>query len=407
MHDICMVFPSYWSRRSEIGWQPGDAVYDHPIPVDEEGTLLRALRSLNILNRQDFSVIVLAVPTTSDINDEVEDKVSSILCEAGKETSIPLHLFGPSHLEIVHRVLAAEKRKSLVSLLQMRGYSPVRNLCLFVPHLFGADTAILIDDDEVFEDPEFIDKAMAHIGKNFEDVPVRGVAGYYLQSDGTYKVQKKQEPWMTHWNQVEKMNEAFDAFIGHPPAFKQTPFVFGGNMVVHRDLFMKVPFDPLVPRGEDIDYLMNARMFGFTFFLDTRLSIKHLPPPKSHPVWRQMRADVFRFLFEREKLRKQREVEGMTRVFPEDFDPYPGVFLKDDLENKVTHASSVLSSEYRRKGDIEGAREALKTVELMRASLAENNRNPFEDLLVLQKKWENLMALVDRPETRREMTVRV
>jgi len=294
MHDICMVFPSYWSRRSEIGWQPGDAVYDHPIPVDEEGTLLRALRSLNILNRQDFSVIVLAVPTTSDINDEVEDKVSSILCEAGKETNIPLHLFGPSHLEIVHRVLAAEKRKSLVSLLQMRGYSPVRNLCLFVPHLFGADTAILIDDDEVFEDPEFIDKAMAHIGKNFEDVPVRGVAGYYLQSDGTYKVQKKQEPWMTHWNQVEKMNEAFDAFIGHPPAFKQTPFVFGGNMVIHRDLFMKVPFDPLVPRGEDIDYLIQKGA-GYLFISDTTLLKKdYLKPFLSRPVGSYKNIKVFK-----------------------------------------------------------------------------------------------------------------
>jgi len=400
-----MVFPSYWARRSDIGWQEGDAVYDHPIPVDEEGTLLRALKSLSVLNRKDFSVVVIAVPTTPDINDEVENKVMSILCEAAKEIDIPLHMFGPGRLEAVHRALAARERKDLMPLLQLRGYSPVRNLCLFAPHLLGARTAILIDDDEVFEDPEFIDKAMAHIGKDFEGVPVRAVAGYYLQEDGTYRVRKKQAPWMVHWNQVEKMNEAFDVFIGRPPSFKPTPFVFGGNMVIHRDLFMKVPFDPLVPRGEDIDYLMNARMFGFTFFLDTRLNIKHLPPPKSHPVWRQLREDVFRFLFEREKIRKQRDVEGMVRVSPENFDPYPGVFLRDDLEDKVARASSVLSAEYQKNGDTEAARESLKTVELMRASLVENARNPFEDLLVLQKKWETLMQLTDDAALRREMGI--
>ena len=403
MSEICMVFPSYWARRSDIGWQDGDAVYDHPIPVDEEGTLLRALKSLAVLNRRDFSVVVLAVPTTPDINDAVEDKVTSILRKAAKEIDIPLHLFGPSRLETVHRTLTARGREDLAPLLQLRGYAPVRNLCLFASHLLGARTAILIDDDEVFEDPEFIDRAMAHIGKDFEEVPVRAVAGYYLQQDGTYKVRKKREPWMVHWNQVEKMNEAFDAFIGCPPTFKPTPFVFGGNMVIHRDLFMKVPFDPLVPRGEDIDYLMNARMFGFTFFLDTRLNIKHLPPSKSHPVWRQMREDVFRFLFEREKIRQQRDVEGMTRVFPEDFDPYPGVFLKADLEDKVAQASSALSAEYRKKGGDEGAREALKTVRLMQASLAGKGRNPFEDLLALQRKWEGLMRLTDETALRREM----
>ena len=62
-------------------------------------------------------------------------------------------------------------------------------------------------------------------------------------------------------------------------------------MILHRELFECVPFDPLVTRGEDVDYLINSRMFGFSFFLDNTLSIKHLPQPKSHPQWKRLRED--------------------------------------------------------------------------------------------------------------------
>jgi len=51
-------------------------------------------------------------------------------------------------------------------------------------------------------------------------------------------------------NAISKMNEAFDKIIGTEPRLKETPFVFGGNMVIHRDLFSVIPFDPNVPRGE-------------------------------------------------------------------------------------------------------------------------------------------------------------
>ncbi len=392
MTDACMVFPSYWAREKAKGWQPGDAVYDHPIPLDEEGTLLRALKSLSVLDSKDFEVVVLAVPTSDDISEAVEEKVAGIVEEAKMEVDIPIRVFGPSHLREIHLLLDKEGEGDLKDLLQLRGYSNVRNLCVFVPHILGKTVAILIDDDEVFEDPRFVDKALEKMGHTLDGKKVLAVAGYYLQANGEYRVEKPVEPWMKYWDQMERMNEAFDAYIGRPPRYKVTPFVFGGNMVLHRDLFKKIPFDPLVPRGEDIDYLINARMYGFPFFLDNTLSIKHLPPPKSHPVWRRLREDVFRFLFEREKIRRQKEITGMTRVQPEDFDPYPGAFLKDDLEQKVEKASEVLAGMYRQKGDAEGAKEALRTVDLMREALRDE-RDPFDDLVRLQSRWEKLMNL--------------
>ena len=67
-------------------------------------------------------------------------------------------------------------------------------------------------------------------------------------------------------------------------------------MVVHREVFTHIPFDPNITRGEDIDFLINVRMFGYKFFLDNTLSIKHLPPPKPHQVWKQQRQDIYRFV---------------------------------------------------------------------------------------------------------------
>ena len=51
---VTMVISSYWGRESDVGWKKGDAVYDHPVPLDSNGTLLRTIQSTNILRDQDF-----------------------------------------------------------------------------------------------------------------------------------------------------------------------------------------------------------------------------------------------------------------------------------------------------------------------------------------------------------------
>jgi len=44
-----VLIPTYWSRKKADGWREGDAVYDHPTPLDEEGTLARTLESMKLL----------------------------------------------------------------------------------------------------------------------------------------------------------------------------------------------------------------------------------------------------------------------------------------------------------------------------------------------------------------------
>ena len=51
MKKVTMAIPSYWGRPRDQGWREGDLVFDHPTPLDEEGTLRRALEKWGYIER--------------------------------------------------------------------------------------------------------------------------------------------------------------------------------------------------------------------------------------------------------------------------------------------------------------------------------------------------------------------
>ena len=397
---VTMVIPSYWGRKKSEGWRETDDVYDHPTPLDETGTLGRVLKSLSILESKDFNLVVLGISTAQDIQREVESKISSIIKE--EATEVKTIFFSYSHLHKIHEHLTNHGQDKFTPLLRLSGYSNVRNLCLFSAHLLGSEAAVLIDDDEIFEDPQFMEKALEFIGKKIQGNKVLAVAGYYINPDNDFLINKEIVPWMTYWNKIDFMNQAFKEIIGKPPRLKETPFVFGGNMVVHRDLFTYVPFDPSVPRGEDIDYLINVRMFGFRFYLDNQLSIKHDAPPKTHPTWRKVREDILRFVFEKSKLDAQEPAPGMKRITAEDLDPFPGEFLREDLQNRIFNSNVMLAVDYLRQGDKRGAVECMNNIFLAKTK-AVPETNSFQNLIQLQKTWEDLMGYFSSEKVRQEV----
>ncbi len=161
-------------------------------------------------------------------------------------------------------------------------------------------------------------------------------------------------------------------------------------MVIHKNLYQIVPFDPQVCRGEDIDYLINAKMFGFDFFLDNKLSIKHLPPKKTHPIWKRTREDIYRFIYEKSKIDSQYEVSNMRTVTAKDFSPYPGEFLTDELENKIFKTNLLLALEYLANNEVEACKESIKNIYLsIHEAIPE--KDPFTAYRKIQKYWEKLI----------------
>ncbi len=395
-----MVIPTYWGREKGVGYKEGDAIYDHPTPLDEEGTLKKVIESVRILHQKDFELVIIGVATSPDIESQVEEKIKTIT--EGTETHVPLFAFSYSELKNTVGFLNSCEKREFADLLQLKGYSNVRNLCLIIPQLLGSGTAILIDDDEVFEDPDFIRKAREFLREELDGERIYAKAGYYLTPQGGYVVKKEILPWMTYWNKIGWMNQAFEKFIGTEPRLKRTPFVFGGNMVICKEIFAKIPFDPGITRGEDIDYLMNARMFGYDFYLDNQLSIKHDPPPKPHPEWRKLREDTSRFVFSRRKLQLQKPTTGMMKITPEMFDPYPGNFLKDDLDELIFRSNLMLGTRYLAEGDLTGYKECMRNVYLSQTDAVPES-DPFERLVNLQKRWEKLMRYLGEEKVKSEI----
>jgi len=388
-----MIIPTYWGRDSASGWQPGDAVYDHPTPLDEDGTLLQTLDSLKVLDDTDYSLVILACATAPDIEGAVEQRVKEMVRAA--DPPVESHVISHSHLHECHRALEDIGRDDLVGVLSLTGYSNIRNMCLFVPYVMGADIAVLIDDDEWFDDPKFMTKAREFIGSRFMGQTIDGVAGYYVNAKGTYYDDVPEEiHWMTYWDRFGSKREAFDQIIPGKPRLKLTPFAFGGCMVISRALIRHVPFDPRVTRGEDTDYVMNARMFGFDFFLDNALYIQHRPPSKTHPTWQRFREDIFRLLYGKAKLDGQTPQANMDIVTAEDFDPYPGEFLKDTLEDKILKTNLILALDYLANDRVEDAKETIRNIWLAKTKAIPSD-NPFETYLAFQRRWRALRKLAD------------
>ena len=387
-----VVIPTYWSRGKEEGWQDGDAVYDHPTPLDDEGTLQRTLESMKLLKYKDFKLVLLICPTTPDIADEAEQRVMDIVKTSNLKAET--YIFTVGDLERVSNIVfETDAQHRTAPLLTMMGYANVRNMCLLCADILAADAAILIDDDEVFEKTDWIERSVEFLGKRIYGDVVYGMAGYYINKYDQYYDDVKSESWMTYWDRFGFKAKAFDEIIGCPPRIKRTPFAFGGAMILHRDLFQSVPFDPYITRGEDIDYLINSRMYGFSFFLDNTLSIKHLPVPKKHPQWKRIREDIYRFVYERAKIASQYKTGNMVIVTPEDFDPYPGEFLREDLDEKIFRSNMMLAADCMLKGDTEGCAESLNNISISRKD-AKPGFDPFSRYRLNQKLWEQISESV-------------
>ena len=386
-----VLIPTYWSRAKRE-WKEGDAVYDHPTPIDEDGTLERTLESMKILTVKDFKLVLLICPTTPEVADEAERRVVEMVRRVNLQAET--YIFTVSDLARISEImLQGDKSRKIEPLLDMAGYANVRNMCLLCADILSADAAILIDDDEVFEKTDWVERSVEFLGKRIYGDVVYGMAGYYTNKHDQYYDDVKTEHWMTYWDRFGFKAKAFDEIIGKEPRVKRTPFAFGGAMIIHRDMFQSVPFDPEITRGEDIDYVINSRMYGFSFFLDNTLSIKHLPVPKKHPQWKRIREDIYRFVYEREKIASQVKKGNMVMVTPQDFDPYPGEFLREDLDEKIFRSNMMLATDYMLKGDAEGALESLNNI-MIATKDAKPKFDAFAKYRKTQKLWEVLSSII-------------
>ncbi len=383
-----LIVPSYWTRRESEGSRPGDIVFDHPTCLDQEGTLDWLLKSTGVLYDKDFSLVVIGVPTGQET--ALESAVDRVIMPRLKAVPAEFETayFGAAQMRHVHDILSRNRLEEFEHLVSFSGYPGIRNTGLLLACAFEADLAVFIDDDQMFNDPAFLSKIRENLGQDVDGERVQAVCGYYTYN-GEYLLKPRKHSWNRLWDKTDSMNRAFVQTITGPPRLKKTPFAFGGCMALHRDLFHKVPFDPKITRGEDIDYLINAKLFSTNFYLDNKLSMEHDPPDNTNQLWRQVREDALRFTYERKKLKSRPDVLRQLR-------PYPAEFLGDDLSERIKETCTLLAEDYEQEGREQERRECLKTIRLC-WMLDSSSEQVLEDYRVLKSKWEQLTACLEGP----------
>ncbi len=328
MPNVFIIIPTYWTWGSARADGPVEAVYDHPTPLDGESTLPRLLDSLTALAGQDFRVLVLTAVTHPELEHPVASRVEGLINPY--RAHYPIAQTTESDAALIR-----QRHTDLAGHVKMCTYAGVRNLQLLLPHALGAEVIIALDDDEVVA-PNYLRVATDFVGREHECERVLGLAGLYLDVGGGVMQPELPRTGNIFRDKSTIMNDSTRMLQAASGRLVATPVAFGGNTVFHRDLFTRVGFDPGITRGEDIDYLINARLMGIEFWLDKELLITHLPPDapdSSHsaPSWSKLHQDVLRFVYEREKLR-------LAGADPAQFDPYPGRFLRDDVEEQALAA---------------------------------------------------------------------
>ena len=355
-------------------------VFDHPTPLDEKGTLARCLESLKSL-KGEFDLILIAVPTHPELQEALETRIIELL--NGLDLSYRIIPVFPSTIRKIQSVVGSNETEEI---LNLNGYSQVRNACILIPAILGYDAFILLDDDEVVLDEDFLDKAVAHLRETFQGEKIAAKAGVYIQPHGTPFFKGREAWWRFFFNSRKAMNETF-RIIESGERIVDAPFAFGGNMVLSSDLIEQgICFDPNIARGEDIDFLVNVKCEGYSFVLDTALKILHLPPKSHNPDWLKIRQDASRFLYMKCKLEELKHLSLKCPVSPDDLRPYPGAFLDWTLKVRISLTNLLLSLNYLSRLKIRDAIEALSSIQL----IFKNHHGVVFSYFLFKERWKQI-----------------
>jgi hypothetical protein len=392
MSGFWVAIPTYWTYDGGEG--PEELVFDHPTPLDSSGTLQRTLESLIPLFSQEVEVGVVAAATAVSLEPAVERRVREMITSLA--LPYPVKLFAASHLRVLQDFCRTQGRAEWLPLLSLAGYSQTRNLTLILANICAAEAMLSLDDDEVIVDPNFLAKIEEDLEVLGREHPVFGLAGVYRNGDGSLLLPEPSEPWAEAWPKIRWLNEALQKLALDGPRLKPTLLGFGGNLVVPAALGRRLPFDPAITRGEDTDYLLNARLWQIPFFLDNTLSIIHLPPEKPHPTWLRLRQDLIRFCYTRLKLRQQESGPGRALVIPAELKPYPGNFLEEDFALRAFLSHNLLARHYLAQGETEAAFQTMENLAMM-DRLEHEDRRVYQAYKETVGRWQAFQDWLAQP----------
>lgn len=301
------------------------STYDHPTAPNQEGELGRCLESL--ANVEGLGLVVILVSADVSLEVQAAEKVQAIANRhrGDHASSSARRSWRLSSSAWPSRTSSASPKRSA-----FKATAPSAIWACSVANVLGFDAVVFLDDDEVIDDPKFLEKAMYGLGKlTRQGVPIVAKTGYYLNDQDSY-LSKWEDKWYNRfWQQGRAFNEWITKAM-RGPRLSRSNHVCGGCLAVHKEAFRRLAFDPWITRGEDLDYMLDLRMYGSDIWFDNQWVLRHLPPRTASEGTR-FRQDIFRWLYEYRKLEYSRALIDLQQVKPASLEPYPGPFLEPGL----------------------------------------------------------------------------
>ncbi len=378
-----IVVPTFISARKRIEGSSTLTTYDHTTPLSQQGELPRLLTSLCGVN--DVGVIAILVAAENGIEAQAVEKVQKI---ADRFPDLSTIVIGTAELALVQQRMEQLGLGRMVHEIALAGYGAIRNLGLVVANALGFDAVVFLDDDEVVDDPAFLHKAMYGLGKiTKKGVPILAKTGYYLNSEGSYRSLSQDKWYNRFWQQGRAFNEWIESAMSGP-RITRSNHVCGGCLALHKEAFKRLSFDPWVVRGEDLDYLLNLRMYGSDIWFDNQWAMRHLPPDTASEGMR-FRQDVYRWLYEYRKMEYSRTQIDLLQVKPASLEPYPGPFLEPGIVRRIRLTALLRSIAC---SDRKAYRRAARAAKNEAAAYASRNCAKYFEF---QFVWPELMARIE------------
>lgn len=326
-----IVIPTYWSTGERLGEPGRPQCYDHTTPIDAQHPELEAcIASLSqVVGLGTVIVLVVASP---DVEERAVRRVADI-CQANNlPDAVIVDSFKALAIADMFQNALPEDAGEPIGL---RGYGAIRNMGLIACCALGCDVAVFLDDDEVVLDPEFLTSAVYGLGAQPRSgMPVVAKSGYFLdRRNSALADRRKVKFYNKYWAKRAEFNEWMTQALAGP-RISRSNTLCGGCFAVHAEAFTRVAFDPWITRGEDMDYLINLKLYGMDVWFDNRWRVRHTPPRIKDTAYRFLQ-DVYRWTYERRKIEVCNSNIDFHKLLPERLMPYPGPWIGPELPVRV------------------------------------------------------------------------
>ena len=340
-----IVIPTYWADIAKDQQAPG--AYDHSTPLAASAPELdRCLTSLEQVRDVERIILLVVCPLSATV--EVTRRVHAII---DHHPSLPITMVSTVEAARIADAVAEVAPAGSGECVSLRGYGAIRNMGLAVAAVFGYEAVVFLDDDEVVLSSDFMTKALYALGQQTrQGLPILAKSGYFLDRAGSPLADTSRAAFRNRWwSKREEFNQWMSRAL-KGTRISRSNYVCGGCMAISARAFGLVPFDPYITRGEDLDYLFSLRMVGLDMWFDNRWVVKHLPPRSDQMAARFMQ-DVYRWYYERAKLRQAARQNDLVAVIPASLMPYPGRWISDELDERVRRTALVRALVTREHGE--------------------------------------------------------